>query len=94
MTNCLRNAVLLGIGDGSVVERRTRDRKVSVRVPAGASGMFLLQGQLSVMTLIPPTCPFHPRVTAVARTKNPGHSAENGDGRLQLIMHASYVGGF
>ena len=46
---------------------------------------FLLQSQLCVLTLI--RCPFHPRVTAVAR-KHPGHSAKSAGGRLHLNTHA------
>ena len=38
MTNCLRNAVLLEIGDGSVVQRLTRDRKVSGSSPGRSGG--------------------------------------------------------
>ena len=38
-----------------------------VRILAGAAGEFLLQSQLCVPTLI--RCPFHPRVTAVARKR-------------------------
>ena len=42
----------MGAGDNSVVERRTRGRKVVCSIP-GQSGWenFLLQGQLSVLTL-------------------------------------------
>ena len=49
---------------------------------------FLLQSELCVLTLI--RCPFHPRVTAVAR-KGPGHSAKSADGRLHLNMHTSWT---
>ena len=41
--------------------------KLRVRIPAGATGNFLLQSSLCVLTLIP--CPFHPRVTAVTRKR-------------------------
>ena len=39
-----------------------------VRIPAGAGENFLLQGQLSVLTLIPVSVP--PRVTSVARKRS------------------------
>ena len=57
-----------------LAERQTRDRKVA----SSNSGRdnrrtFFFQGQLCLLTLI--LCPFHPRVTAVAR-KRPGHSAK------------------
>ena len=51
----------MGAGIACWLERRTRDRKV-------ASSNFLLQSQLCVLTLI--QCPFHPRVTAVARKRS------------------------
>ena len=41
--------------------------RLQVRIPAGTAGEFLLQSQLCVQTLI--RCPFHPRVTAVARKR-------------------------
>ena len=50
---------------------------------------FLLQGQLSVLTLISVS----PRVTAVA-VKDPGHSAKSAGGRLQLNTHTPYICGF
>ena len=49
------------------LERRTRDRKFRVQIPAGAAGEFFLQSQLCVLTLT--RCPFHPYVTAVARKR-------------------------
>ena len=52
---------------------------------------FLLQGRLSVLTLIsvsvPPPC-YHRHV------KDPGHSAKSAGGRLQLNTHTPYVCGF
>ena len=39
--------------------------RLRVRIPAGAAGKFLLQSHSCVLT--PIRCPFHPRVTAVAR---------------------------
>ena len=50
------------------LERRTRDWKVQVRVPAGLQKNVLLQGQLFVLAFI--SYPFHPRVTAVARKRS------------------------
>ena len=51
---------------------------------------FLLQGRLSVLTLIsvsvPPPLQLH--------VKNPGHSAKSAGGRLQLNTHTPYVCGF
>ena len=44
---------------------------------------FLLQSQLCVLTLI--RCPFHPRVTAVAR-KRPRPFCQSAGGRLHLNM--------
>ena len=42
--------------------------RLRVRIPAGAAGyFFFLQSRLCVLTLI--RCPFHPRVTAVARKR-------------------------
>ena len=64
----LTSCVWVCFRDSLLVERRTRDRKV-----AGSNPMleqrdhFLLQSQLCVLTLI--RCPFHPRVTAVARKR-------------------------
>ena len=62
-----------------------------VRIQGGAAGEnFLLQGQLSVLTLIsisvPPLCYRH--------VKDPGHSAKSAGGRLQLNTHTPYVCGF
>ena len=51
-----------------------------VRVPAGAVGYFLLQSQLSVLTVLP-----HSYV------KDPGHYAKTAGGRIQLNTHALYV---
>ena len=52
----------------SWLERQTRDRKVASSNP-GRSGerTFFFQSQLCELTLI--RCPFHPRVTAVARKR-------------------------
>ena len=49
--------------DGLVIERSR------VRIPLGRRKNFLLQGQLSVLTLIF-RCPFHPCVTEVARKRS------------------------
>ena len=65
-----------------------------VRIPAGNGGrIFLLQGRLSVLTLI-----FGirstPRVTAVARKKIPGHSAKKvagGQVTAKTRIHLTYV---
>ena len=50
---------------------------------------FLLQSQLSVLTVIllsiPPPC------YCRKHTKDPGHSAKSAGGRLQLSTHAPYV---
>ena len=48
------------------LERRTRDRKAASSNPGrSGGGNFLLKSQACVLSLI--RCPFHPRVTAVAR---------------------------
>ena len=52
-----------GAGIAQWLERRTRDQKVV----GFERAENLLQGQLSVLTLI--SVPSHPRVTAVARTR-------------------------
>ena len=36
-------------------------------------------------------CLFHPRVTAVATDKDPGHSAKRAGGRLHLNTHTSFT---
>ena len=51
----------MGESAGLMVER------LRVRIPAEAAEEFFLQSQLCVLTLI--RCPFHPRVTAVARRR-------------------------
>ena len=53
---------------------------------------FLLQGRLSVLTLISVSVPPR-RVTTVARKKS-RHSAKSAGGRLQLNTHTPYVCGF
>ena len=50
-----------------LAERRTRDRKVANSNPGRSGGRIFFSSQLCVLTLIP--CPFHPRVTAVARKR-------------------------
>ena len=56
---------------------------------------FLLQGQLSVLTLIsvsaPPPCYRSPR--SPVPVKDPGHSAKSIGGRLQLNTHTPYLCG-
>ena len=49
---------------------------------------FLLQGLLSVLTLISVSIP------APWHIKDPGHSAKSAGGRLQLSTHTPYVCGF
>ena len=48
-------------------------------------GNCLLQGQLSVLTLIPVSVPLQWHI------KDPGHSAKRAGGRLQLNMHAPCI---
>ena len=68
-----------------LVERRTRDRKIASSNPGRSGGkIFLLLSQLSELTFI--RCPFHPRVTVVAR-KRPGHSAKSAGGIVHLSTH-------
>ena len=50
------------------LERRIRDRKVAGSSPGRSGGRILLQGQLSVLTVISVSVP--PRVTAVARKRS------------------------
>ena len=58
-------------------------------VPAGAVGnFFILQGQLSVLTIC--STPVLPQ----QHVKDPDHSAKSVGGRLQLNTHAPYVCGF
>ena len=49
------------------LERRTRDRKVASSNPGWSGGRIFFSSQLCVPTLI--RCPFHPRVTAMARKR-------------------------
>ena len=63
-----------------------------VRVPGGAVGEFSSSGStfcadsyLGIRS--------NPHVTTVA-CKDPGHSANNAGGRLQLNTHAPYICGF
>ena len=63
-----------------------------VRIPAGTAENFLLQGRLSVLTLISVSVP--PRVTTVARKKIPVILPKSAGGRLQLNTHTPYVCGF
>ena len=53
---------------------------------------FLLQGQLSVLTLISVSAP--PPCRSSTDVKDPGRSAESAGGRLQLNTHTPYVCGF
>ena len=64
-----------------------------VRIPAVAAGEFSSPGSTFCADRLLFWYPFHPRVTAVAR-KNPGHSAKDVGGRLQLHTHTPYVCGF
>ena len=53
---------------------------------------FLLQGRLSVLTVISVSVP--PPVLRQEHVKDPGHSAKSAGGRLQLNTHTPYVCGF
>ena len=53
---------------------------------------FLLQGPLSVLTLISVSVPSP--VLPQQHVKDPGHSAKRAGGRLQLNTHTPYVCGF
>ena len=66
-----------------LAESRTRDRKV---VTGAVQNKFLLQSELSVLTLI--RCPFHP-VLPQWHVKDPGHSAKSAGGGLHLNTHSS-----
>ena len=63
-----------------------------VWIPAGEAGEFSSPGSTFCADSF--RYLFHPRVTAVACNKNPGHSAKSAGGRLQLNMYAPYVYGF
>ena len=64
-----------------------------VCIPAGAAGeLSLLQGQHSVLTLISVSVP--PPCYRSSTIKDPGHSAKNAGGRLQLNTHTPYLCGF
>ena len=54
------------------VESWTRDRKVESSIPGRSGGITLLQGELSMLTLI--RCPLH-IVLPHLHVKDPGHSA-------------------
>ena len=58
---------LCGRRDSSLVERRTRDRRVASSNPGGSSGRIFFSRVNFVCRLI--RCPSHPRVTAVARKR-------------------------
>ena len=66
-----------------LAESRTRDRKV---VTGAVQNKFLLQSELSVLTLI--RCPFHP-VLPQWHEKDPGHSAKKC--RWQVTPKRSYT---
>ena len=72
-------------GDGIAqwLERRTRDWKVAGSNPCWNGGRIFFSG-VDFLCWLLFRYPFHPRVTAVARKKNPGHSAKSAGGRLQL----------
>ena len=82
-----------GVGIAQWLERRTHDWKVAGSNPCWSGGIiFLLQGWLSVLTLILVSVP--PPVLPQQHIKDPGHSAKSAGGRLQLNMHTPYICGF
>ena len=78
------------IGDGSVVERRTRDRRFAGSSP-GRSGGRIFLSRVNFMCRLSFPYPFHPCVTAVARKRSRSFFQRC---RLQLNTHESYVCGF
>ena len=78
--------------DDSVVERRTRDRKVSGSSP-NRSSLKMFFSRVNFLCRLLFRYPFQPLrvcLTAAAR-KRSGHSAKSACGTLQLNTHASYV---
>ena len=73
------------------LERRTRDWKVAgSNLCRGGGRIFFSRVDFLCWLLL--RYPFHPRVTAVARKKDPDHSAKSAGGRLQLNTHTlTYV---
>ena len=63
--------------------------KSRVRVSAGAAGEFSSPGSTFCAESF--RYPFHPRVTAIARKQNLGHSARSAGGSLQLNTHTPYI---
>ena len=76
-----------GAGIACWLERRSRDRKVASSNP-GRNGGRILSSRVNFLCRLFIRCPFHPRVTAVARIR-PSHSAKSTDGRLHLNTHTS-----
>ena len=78
-------------------EHGTRDRKVAGSSPGRSGGKIflfffsLLQGQLSVLTLISVSVPLP--CYRSRHIKDSGHSAKNARGMLQLDTHAPHVCG-
>ena len=72
--------------DDSVVERRTRDRKVSGSSP-NRSSLKMFFSRVNFLCRLLFRYPFQPS------RKRSGHSAKSACGTLQLNTHASYVSG-
>ena len=75
-----------GAGIACWLERRTRGRKVASSIPGRSGGRILFSSQLCVLTLL--RCPFHPRVTAMAR-KRPRSYCQKG--RWQVTPKHAYT---
>ena len=78
-------------GYNTVVEPRTRDRKVAGSNPSRSGGRMLFSGASCADSN------FAVRYTPVLpqqHVKDPGHSAKSAGGRLQLNTHAPYICGF
>ena len=77
----------MGAGIACWLERRTRDRKVRVRIPAGAAGEF----SSPELTFCADSCSVSvpPPVSPQWHVKDPGHSAKSAGAMSQLNTHTS-----
>ena len=78
----------VGSGDSSVVERRTRDRKVSSSSPGRSCGRIFFS---SVFCADSYFCIRSTPALPQQHVKDPVHSAKSAGGRLQRNTYAPYV---
>ena len=83
---CIHNR---GAGVAQWLECRTCEWKVTGSNPCGSGGRIVFS-RVNILCWLLFWYPFHPCVTAVART-DPSHSTKSAGGKLQLNMHAPYV---